>query len=280
MQRKIGVFDSGSGGLTVLDACAKALPEQSFVYLGDHFRAPYGSLNNLEIVNNTDAMVKSLFNMGIGLVILACNTASAVALRTIQEGWLPTHFPGRRVLGVLVPTVEALTGLTWDRDNPGKSALPQKSVAVFATERTVKSGAYPHQVKLRAPAFEVTQQACPGLVAAIENDADEASLKDMVTGYCNQLLDQMDGREPDAALLGCAHYPLVEDYFRDALPDGTEVLSQPEIVANALKGYLERHPDFAGGGKQTLEFYTTGSPESLHHLDKFIPGRKIRFKPH
>ena len=280
MHKKIGIFDSGSGGLTILDACARALPNQSFTYLGDHYKNPYGSLNNADIINNTDVMVKSLFNKGIQLVILACNTASAVALRRIQEGWLPMHFPGRRVLGVLVPTVEALTGLKWDRENPGTSTLAKKTVAVFATERTVQSGAYPHQVKLRASDFEVFQQACPGLVAAIEKDMAKEKLQDLVKGYCDGLLAQMNGRAPDAALLGCTHYPLVQKYFKTALPQQTEVLSQPKIVADALVDYLARHPEFAGQGKQELEFYTTGMPSNLHHLDKFIPERKIRFKSH
>lgn len=261
-----------------MDACARALPNQSFVYLGDHARAPYGALNEADICLNTDVMVKALFNTGIRLVVLACNTASAIGLRRIQEGWLPLHYPDRRVLGVLVPTVEALTGLKWNRENPGKSTLPKKSVAVFATERTVKSGAYPRQVQLRAPDFEVFQQSCPGLAAAIENDMADDKLAAMVKGYCNELLKQMKGRAPDAALLGCTHYPLVEKYFNAALPKKTEVLSQPKIVADALVSYLTRHPEFAGEGAQELEFFTTGDPGRLHHLSKFIPDRKIHFK--
>lgn len=280
MTKPIGIFDSGSGGLTILDASAKALPDQSFIYLGDHFSAPYGHRTQGEIYNFTKVMLSNLFRMHVSLVILACNTVSAIALRRIQEEWLPQYYPGRRVLGVLVPTVEALTGLDWDRHNPGRSKLPKKTVGVFATEMTVKSGAYPHQVQLRAPDFEVFQQACPGLVAAIEADGREDFLKDMVSGYCRDLLKQMGKKKLDAVLLGCTHYPLVETFFREALPKGVEIISQPDIVAKSLKAYLERHPEFQSKPPQELRFLTTGDPNRLIHLEKFIPDRKIQFRSH
>jgi len=274
----IGICDSGSGGLTVLAACRQALPDQSFIYLGDHAKAPYGHRSEEEILSFTIGMVEALFQRGVNLVIVACNTASAIALRQIQEDWLPKHYPERRVLGVLVPMVEALTGLNWDRDNPGLSSYSNRNLAVFATQRTVESGAYPHQVRLRAPGFQVIQQACPGLVGAIEDDLGEAAQKELVTGYCEKLKHQMIGETLDAVFLGCTHYPLVEAHFRAALPKGVEILSQPEIVAEALKAYLERHPEVAGSGGG-LEFYTTGDPAKLSHLEKFMPGQKLDFKP-
>jgi len=280
MSKPIGIFDSGSGGLTILDACARELPDQSFIYLGDHYSAPYGHRSEADIYNLTTVMVTNLFRMHAGLVLLACNTVSAVALRRLQEDWLPMHFPGRRILGVLVPTVEALTGLDWDRHNPGRSRLPKKTVGVFATEMTVKSGAYPHQVRLRAPDFEVFQQACPGLVAAIEADSDPGELVQMIEGFCRDLLAQMKGKPLDAVLLGCTHYPLMEYMFREALPEGVEIISQPKIVAGSLRKYLERHPEFVSPPPQELKFFTTGEPDQLVHLEKFIPGRKIHFHSH
>ncbi len=280
MTAPIGICDSGSGGLTILKAVAAALPGQPLVYLGDHARAPYGHRSEEEILEFTTAMVEALFNKGCQLVVVACNTGSAIALRQIQEDWLPTHHPGKRVLGVLVPMVEALTGLAWDRDNPGLSKIPKKTVAVFATPKTVESGAYPHQVRIRAPEFQVIQQPCPGLVTAIENDAPRQELETMITGFCQKLSRQMIGEKLDAVFLGCTHYPLVVDIFRAHLPPGVEILSQPEIVAGSLIAYLEKHPEFKGNGEQTLEFFTTGDPDNLGHLEKFLPGKKIRFQAH
>lgn len=274
----IGLCDSGSGGLTVLAALAKRLPGQSFAYLGDHANAPYGNRTESEITALTTALLERLFARGIRLAVVACNTASAVALRAIQEDWLPRAYPERRVLGVLVPMVEALTGLRWDRDNPGTSTVKSRTVAVFATVRTVASGAYPRQVQLRAKDFRMFQQACPGLVAAIESDAPAAELGAMVKGYCGALLSQLKGEKPDAVFLGCTHYPLVENLFRENLPKGVEILSQPDIVATALAKYLQRHPEFSSNGKQTLEFFTTGEPSALHHLGKFMPNAALDFK--
>lgn len=278
MTNPIGICDSGSGGLTVLGACAKALPGQPFFYLGDHNRGPYGNRSEAEILKFTTGMIETLFGRGIRLVILACNTASAIALREIQEEWLPGHYPGHRILGVLVPMVEALTGLDWDRNNPGLSSVPPKNVGVFATHSTVESGAYPHQVRLRAPKVQVIQQACPGLVGAIENNLAEDDLRDMVAGFCAKLMGQMIGERLDAVFLGCTHYPLVENLFRDALPAEVEVLSQPDIVAASLKAYLARHPEFADNSGGKLEFFTTGDPAALSHLEQFLPGTRLDFK--
>ncbi len=274
----IGICDSGSGGLTVLGACTRALPGQRFMYLGDHRRAPYGNRSEAEILTFTTAMIEALFAKGIKLVILACNTASAIALREIQEDWLPKNYPDRRVLGVLVPMVEALTGLAWDRDNPGRSKVPSHNLGVFATSSTVASGAYPHQVRLRAPNVQVIQQACPGLVAAIEANRGDDVLAGLVTGFCEKLMRQLIGETLDAVFLACTHYPLVETMFRSALPAGVEILSQPDIVANSLKKYLAAHPGFAGASDGALEFYTTGDPATLAHLGQFLPGATLDFK--
>lgn len=261
----------------MLAALAKRLPRQSFLYLGDHANAPYGERTATEIKHFSVALLDKLFARGVRLVILACNTASAIALREIQEDWLPKTYPQHRVLGVLVPMVEALTGLPWSRDNPGTSSAA-RTVGLFATVRTVESGAYPRQIQLRAKGYRMFQQACPGLAAAIENDASQAELRDLVKSYCSELLKQMQGQPLDAVFLGCTHYPLVEQYFRQSLPQDVEILSQPRIVSASLESYLQRHPEFSKTQSQRLEFFTTGDPLSLNYVSKFIPGTKLVFK--
>ncbi len=165
----IGVFDSGSGGLTVLRALVTRLPEQRFVYLGDHAHAPYGDRDPEEIYELTRLNVERLFGLGCSLVILACNTAAAVALRRLQQTWLQQHYPQQRVLGVLVPVVEAVTRVPWQTKEPtAESERAASRVAIFATARTVESGAYPREIVCRAPAISVLQQACRDRVGKSE----------------------------------------------------------------------------------------------------------------
>lgn len=271
------MFDSGSGGLTILAGCRALLPQQSFLYLGDHARAPYGEKTPGQILDFTREMVAALFERGCGLVVLACNTASAITLRELQENWLPVHYPERRLLGVLVPMVEALTGLPWDRDAPGLAQDYPASVGVFATRRTVDTGAYTREIRLRAPACAVIEQSCPGLVSAIERDAAQDELAALVGGFTKTLLartKEETGGPPAVVLLGCTHYPLVEELFRRALPAATGIISQPDVVARALWAYLERHPHRAGGGKddRSLQLLTTGDPESIIDPARFVPG--------
>lgn len=261
----IGLFDSGTGGLVILEAVRKALPAERLVYFGDHAGAPYGDLDSAEILEATRRGAERLFAEGCGLVILACNTASAVALRSLQENWLEAAFPGRRILGVLVPMVEALTGLPWDRDNPGLSDRPGQTVAVFATARTVKSRAYIEEIEKRAPSFRIVQQACPGLVGAIEAGAPVGEIAGMVAGFVGELMAREGLEALDGVILGCTHYPLVEAHFRAALPAGTVIVSQPAIVARALSDYLQRHPEFAspGAGSAEPRLLTTGDPAAV-----------------
>lgn len=276
----IGVFDSGHGGLTVLRALVTALPERSFVYLGDHAHAPYGGRSSAEIVDLTRAAVKHLFDLDCELVVLACNTAAAVALRTLQQQWLPKEYEGRRILGVLVPTVEAVTGVPWLIDPAHVPAEHGKTIAVFATRRTVESNAYPEEVSKRASGIDLIQIACEGLVDLIERHAPIETLRTAVHGYVSELAKKLDGRTLDAVLLGCTHYPLVADLFAEALPPGVEILSQPDLVARSLEDYLERHrdldaTDFRGGN---LRLLTTGDPD---HVSKFATdffGRAVRFE--
>jgi len=251
----IGVFDSGLGGLTVLKALRDRLPGEHFVYLGDNANAPYGIRPDHEILALTRAGVERLFAEGCELVILACNTASAVALRPLQERWLPVAAPERRVLGVFVPMIEAVTGRPWGyRGAP----LPARvsSVGFFGTPATVRSGAFTRELRLRATGLDVREIACPGLVEAIET-GDLGAASTIVSDRAGALLES---GAPAAAVLGCTHYPLVGDLFRAALPGTTDILSQPRLVAESLADYLRRHPHFAAGCEGGVSAMTSGDP--------------------
>ncbi len=276
----IGVFDSGHGGLTVLRQLIARLPQEYFVYFGDHAHAPYGRREPEEIYQLTLEAVERLFQHGCRLVLLACNTASAVALRRMQQDWLPQNAPNHRVLGVFVPMVEALTATSW-RDGlplPGRVA-EDGLVAVFATQRTVLSGAYPLEISLRAPQLRVVAQACPQLVAAIEGQEPPARLKSMVTGYVAEMLAKTGAAAPGAAVLGCTHYPLVAEHFAEALPQTTRLMDQPGIVAASLAEYLERHPRFAAtpGSLSGARFLTSGDPRTVSAFASRFFGAEVAF---
>lgn len=247
----IGVFDSGLGGLTILRALLQRLPEQDFVYLGDNANAPYGIKPPGAVYELTVAGVQRLFDAGCGLVILACNTASAVALHDLQTGWLNprTH----RVLGVFVPVIEHLTRRDWgDPAPPTHTGL--RDVALFATPATVASGAFPRELKFRARDVRVEAQACAGLVEAIEAGALDRAAR-IARDHVAALLARLP--EPQSAVLGCTHYPLVEAAFRAALPAPTALVSQSALVSDSLADYLARHPRFRGGAG-AVRYLTTG----------------------
>ncbi len=252
----IGVFDSGLGGLTVLAALRARLPEQDFVYLGDNANAPYGLRPPDEVYALTCAGVQRLFDAGCRLVVIACNTASAVALHDLQVNWLDpsTH----RVLGVFVPVIEHLTRRDWGDDGP-PTHTGLRDVALFATPATVASRAFPRELKFRARDVAVVAQACTGLVEAIEAGAD-ARAAALVETHVAALRERLP--EPQAAVLGCTHYPLVEAAFRAALPAATALVSQPALVAESLADYLVRHPGFAGGAGEGV-FLTSGDPGAV-----------------
>lgn len=268
----IGVFDSGSGGLTILKALRDTLPDQDFLYFGDHRNAPYGHRDNDQIVDLTRAGVKTLMDRGCSLIILACNTAAAVALRSLQQQWLEDHYPGNRILGVLVPMVEAITGQPWLAD-----AAPDGShrdrILLFATSKTVASGAYHEEITKRAPNVELVQKACPGLVDAIEGGAGERPLKGLIEGY----ISEIDVTGASAAVLGCTHFPLVEKYFHAALPSTIKILSQPDIVAAALANYLARHPGFLGTGTGMINLLTSGDPVAATNVGQRFLEQDIKF---
>jgi glutamate racemase len=277
----IGVFDSGHGGLTILDALHRRLPRQGFIYLGDHAHAPYGQRSPQEIYELTQAGVASLFALGATLVILACNTAAAVALRRLQQEWLPRHFPHHRCLGVLVPMIEEIAHNPWHASADASDwARAPETLGVFATRATVASGAYVHEVEKRAPRVRIFQQACPDLAGRIEAGADDDALRPLVRLYVGQLLAQLAGAPLDSVVLGCTHYPLVEHLFREALPANVRILSQPQRTADALTAYLFRHPEMKHFGSLPAEIraYTTGDPDLVTRLaSRFFP-RHLAFE--
>jgi len=244
----IGLFDSGHGGLTVFQGLTKRFPHISFAYLGDHAHVPYGNRPSDDIVALTAASVEALFGLGCKLVMLACNTATAVAGRRLQRDWLPgSGWTGHNVIGIIAPTVEAATQTPWAVASP---QYPQKyntdTIAVFGTRRTIASGVYPEEIRKRCPKVTVIQQACPELVAAIEAGAPEPQLSAMVEGYVAEMLAANHGHPPHRAILGCTHFPLVEHLFKLYLPPFTRVLGQPEVVADSMEDYLHRHPNYIG----------------------------------
>lgn len=234
----IGVFDSGSGGLTILSALKTSFPEVDFLYLGDHARAPYGEKSAEEIYEFTRQAVDYLFNQGADLVILACNTASAVALRKLQQEWLLSNHPNKRALGILVPTVEVLTEVSWEHSE--QSSI-NGVIGVLATPATVASGAYIREVQKRAPNVDVVQTACPTLVPLIEAGEKERAWHDMES-YLDDVLQKMEatGKDKCGLLLGCTHYALLADLVRDYVHDSIKVIDQGRVTSSSLQEYLKR----------------------------------------
>ncbi|WP_435170516.1 glutamate racemase [Falsirhodobacter sp. 1013] len=266
----VGVFDSGLGGLTVLDALQRRMPQVPFVYLGDNAHAPYGVRDADDIYNLTTRAVERLWDEGCDLVILACNTASAAALKRMQETWIP---PEKRVLGVFVPLIEALTERQWG-DNTAPREVAVKHVALFATPATVASRAFQRELAFRAIGVDVEAQPCGGVVDAIEA-GDEILAEALVKSHVEALLRRMP--RPDAAVLGCTHYPLMETVFQKALGAEVAVFSQPNLVAAALDDYLARRPEFLGAGTES-RYLTTGNPDSVSaHATQFLR-RGVRFE--
>lgn len=269
--------------MTVLQALERHLPRQQFVYLGDHGHAPYGNLAPDDIYRLTLDAIENLFRLGCPLVVMACNTAAATGLRRLQQTWLPDRYPNRRVLGVLVPMVEAITGVPWMADiRNGQRRGRKRMVAIFGTRHTVTSGAYLHEIGKRAPEIAVVQQACPVLVELIERAAPAPVIARAVRRYTALLMRRLNGVAPDAVILGCTHYPLIADLFAVALPPGVEILSQPDITARSLAAYLVRHPVFGRvtqSSPAVSRFYTTGPVGPVTALASRFYGKPADFKP-
>ncbi|SHM14719.1 glutamate racemase [Chitinophaga jiangningensis] len=261
----IGVFDSGYGGLTVLKEIVTELPQYDYIYLGDNARAPYGNRGFDTIHTYTLQCVQRLFDMGCPLVVLACNTASAKALRTIQQKDLPRIAPDNRVLGVIRPTTEMVGSITQSGE-----------VGILATNGTVSSQSYPIEIAKFFPAVKVFQQACPMWVPLIENNEHEADGADyFVKEYLDKILSQ--STNIDTLVLACTHYPLLLRKIRQHVPSGITVLGQGKLVARSLKDYLHRHPEMeqrlSKNGQQT--FYTTDDPGIFDQMAEIFFGKTV-----
>ncbi len=265
----VGIFDSGLGGLTVLEAAQARLPDVDFLYYADSAHAPYGVRDAEDIHTLTKGAVETLWDRGCNLVILACNTASAAALRRMQEAGVPK---GKRVLGVFVPLIEALTERQWGDNSPPRE-VAVKHVALFATPATVASRAFQRELAFRAIGVDVEAQACGGIVDAIE-EGDMILADAMVRSHVDALKRKMP--DPQAAILGCTHYPLMKDQFQDALGEGVQVFSQGNLVADSLADYLTRHPDMLGDGAGG--YLTTGDPARVSTRATQFLRREIRFQ--
>lgn len=266
----VGVFDSGLGGLTVLRALTGRLPDVHFVYFGDNAHTPYGTRTPDDIFALTCAGVERLWAEGCDLVILACNTASAAALRRMQETWVP---PQKRVLGVFVPLIEALTERQWGDNSPPRE-VAVKHVALFATPATVASRAFQRELAFRAIGVDVEAQPCGGVVDAIEA-GDQILAEALVRSHVEALKRRMP--QPEAAVLGCTHYPLVEAVFAEALGPQVRVFSQADLVAEALADYLARRPEFRGPGTVS-RFLTTGDPRAVGDRATMFMRRQVVFE--
>jgi glutamate racemase len=264
----IGVFDSGYGGLTVLKEIVQVLPQYDYIYLGDNARAPYGTRSFETVYQYTLECVKHLFSMGCRLVILACNTASAKALRTIQQKDLPNIDPSLRVLGVIRPTTETIGMVTRNGH-----------VGILGTPGTVYSGSYYIEIEKFYPEIVVYQEACPLWVPLIENNEHQGEGADyFVKKHIDALLDQSP--QIDTILLACTHYPLMMDKIRQFTPSGILVLSQGKIVASSLAEYLQRHPAIEAACSKTGKriFYTTDSTEDFDRHASMFFGEPVQSK--
>lgn len=264
----IGVFDSGYGGLTILSKIREALPEYDYVYLGDNARTPYGSRSFEIVYEFTLQAVNKLFEKGCHLVILACNTASAKALRSIQINDLPTIDPKRRVLGVIRPTAECIGSIT-----------QSQHIGVLATAGTIKSESYPLEIHKLFPDVRVSGVACPMWVSLVENNESQNEGTDyFIRKYIDQLLEQ----DPliDTAILGCTHYPILLPKIRKYMPKGIKVVAQGEYVANSLKDYLQRHPEMNAKCTRngSCTFYTTEAEEKFVESASTFLNRQISVK--
>ncbi len=255
----IGVFDSGYGGLTVLKEIVKELPDYDYLYLGDNARSPYGNRSFDTVYHYTLQCVEWFFKKGCSLVILACNTASAKALRTIQQNDLPRLDPAKRVLGVIRPTAEIIGTFS-----------ETQSVGILATEGTVNSESYPMEIAKFFPELKVYQEACPMWVPLIENNEQRGHGADyFVKKHLHNIFEA--GENIDVILLGCTHYPLLKEKIEEYLPIGVKLISQGEIVARSLADYLGRHPEIKQRCSRQghRKFYTTDSSDDFdkHALD-------------
>lgn len=265
MQGPIGIFDSGYGGLTVLKEIINKLPQYDYLYLGDNARAPYGNRSFETVYHYTLQCVKWFFEKNCSLVVLACNTASAKALRTIQQNDLPKIAPDKKVLGVIRPTTEIIGNFS-----------ATKKVGILATTGTVTSNSYPIEIEKFFPDVKVFQEACPMWVPLIENNEHHSHGADFfVKKHLHNIFQK--GENIDVILLACTHYPLLKEKIEEHLPVGVKLISQGEIVADSLRDYLYRHPEIEAkcSKKEERIFFTTDSTEDFDDHAGIFFGEKI-----
>ena len=280
----IGVFDSGVGGLSIHRALVSRFAAADFVFLADQAHVPYGARTGEDVVALTRAGCERLFDEGASLVVLACNTASAVALRRLQQTWLPAYRKalGRpvNVLGIIVPTIEAATGVPWAQEEetpPSEKVEHLDVLGIFSTPATASSRVYEIEIDKRRHDVAVFSEPCPDLAHLIETGAPRETLAAVIQGHVAALSRRI-GRPPDRAILACTHYEIVADLFAAALPPGAALIHQPGATADALERYLSAHPEYApsqGGGRR---FLTTGAPGLQSGLVATFWGEPLRFE--
>ncbi len=266
----VAIFDSGLGGLTVYKAIAALMPELPLVYFGDSASAPYGERSAEDIYRLTAAATHKLWQLDCDLVILACNTASAIALRGLQMQGRPAE---KHVLGVFVPMVEAITEQPWSASTPAMDQS-ERQVALFATPATVASRAFQRELASRGVGIDVETQPCKGLVQALEA-GEQQRARALVFEHVAALKTRMP--QPDMAVLGCTHYPLVQHHFESALGPRVRIYNQADLVAAGLKDYLRRHPNRDGVGRKS-RFICTGNLETNNRLASDILGKAVEFE--
>ena len=261
----IGIFDSGFGGLTILKEIQQVLPEYSYIYLGDNARAPYGTRSFETVYKYTLEAVKKLFELDCNLIIIACNTASAKALRTIQQQDLPIIAPNKRVLGIIRPCSEQAN--TFTKNN---------SLGIFATSGTVTSKSYEIEIQKFFPDITVTTHACPMWVPLVENgEADSEGADYFIKKEINSIIEK--NYTIDSILLACTHYPLLLPKIRKYTPSHISIINQGNIVANGLKLYLEKHSEIEEQCKKnnSIQFYTTENSDSFNKIGSSFMGKQI-----
>ena len=266
MNTPIGIFDSGYGGLTILEKIRKRLPQYDYIYVGDNARAPYGNRSFEVVYEFTLQAVQWLFKQNCRLVVLACNTASAKALRTIQQKDLPLIDPQRRVLGIINPTVECIGKITKTRH-----------IGILGTTGTITSNSYPIEIEKLYPDITVENEACPMWVSLVENgEFDKPGADYFIQQHVNNILE----RDPaiDTIILACTHYTLLKKKIRSFLPESIKIVAQGKYVAESLENYLLRHPEIETlcSKNSTCLFYTTESQEKFETLASRFLKEKIK----
>ena len=261
----IGVFDSGYGGLTILQGIRRLMPSYDFIYLGDNARAPYGTRSFDVVYEFTRQAVIRLFQLGCHLVVLGCNTASAKALRSIQQNDLPLLDPSRRVLGIIIPTAEVVGSLT-----------KTHHVGILATEGTIRSGSYEIEIRKRYPDVVVTGEACPMWVPLVENnEVDNPGTHYFVNKSIQRLLER--DNEIDTIILGCTHYPILLPVIKSHLRPGIEVMRQGDYVARSLKDYLSRHTEMEARCSKngSVRYLTTESASKFSESARLFLNERV-----